>query len=164
MRTKYFGIIKLYFIWREKMWENFHSTCFFSHLNFIPLFIAWLQHHKKSTGCPPLPVKRVYYTSKIYWARKQQANLWNITWKKSSVETPNHSGESKNWCWNTMCRALWFCDTTSLFVGKENENVREEKTKFSKTKQTKWQEKRRCEMLERQKCQIWRAAFAKRNN
>lgn len=37
-----------------------------------------------------------------------------LTWKYSSVDTPNHSGESRNWCGNTMCNARPFCDTTNL--------------------------------------------------
>lgn len=38
----------------------------------------------------------------------------NFTCEKSSVDTPNHSGESRNWFEKTMCKAFWFCDTTSL--------------------------------------------------
>lgn len=92
------------------MWEKFHSTYFLS-FTFSFLFIARLQHYNINW----LPSqKKLILLWKFIKRENRQNNSWNITWKKSSVETPNHSGESKNWCWNTMCRALWFCDTTSL--------------------------------------------------
>lgn len=104
--NKYF-FLKLDFIW---ICEKNSTIRVYAHQHFIRIWsiTASKKNHLYA------PQKSI--TLKIYWARKKKQHSWNITWKKSSVETPNHSGESKNWCWNTMCRALWFCDTTSLHV------------------------------------------------
>ena len=57
-----------------------------------------------------------------------------FTWKYSSVDTPNHSGESRNWWGNTMWSARPFCDTTSLlFIKKKKNNTVNQQFKSYKT-------------------------------
>jgi hypothetical protein len=59
--------------------------------------------------------------SKTDWGREALDVTLLITWKYSSVDTPNHSGESRNWWGNTMWSARPFCDTTSLLFIKQKQ-------------------------------------------
>lgn len=133
-----------------KRCEKISTLCVFSRIWIFILYLLLDYSITKKQLDGPFRQKIDCITLSTFWL---SANSRNITWKKSSVETPNHSGESKNWCWNTMCRALWFCDTTSLFVGKK-----------SQTNETARKE-RRCEMLDSVKMpNKYAAAFAKPNN